>query len=135
PDQLRRVRFFDAESHRQFTFLTNNFVLPPLTIAHLYKHRWQVEIFFKWIKSHLLIERFYGTSLNAVKIQIWVAITIYVLAALIKQHLRLDRSLYEILQILSVTLFEKVPLIEVLTKSTMPDEKSPHCKQLKLFDF
>jgi len=135
PDQLRRVRFFDAESHRQFTFLTNNFVLPPLTIAHLYKHRWQVEIFFKWIKSHLLIERFLGTSLNAVKIQIWVAITVYVLAALIKQHLHLDRSLYEILQILSVTLFEKVPLIEVLTKSTMPDEKSPHCKQLKLFDF
>jgi hypothetical protein len=135
PERLRRVRFYDAETDRHLTFLTNNFALPPLTIALLYKYRWQVEIFFKWIKSNLQIERFYGTSVNAVKLQIWVAITVYVLAALVKQRLNLDRSLHEILQILNVTVFEKVPLIEALTKAEPKDNGYAPCNLQKSFNF
>jgi len=135
PDRLRRIRFYDEEQNRHLTFLTNNFVLPPLTITQLYKNRWQVETFFKWIKSNLQIERFYGTSVNAVKIQIWVAIPVYVLAALVRKHFNLDRSLYEILQILKVTVFEKVPLVEALTKVELKDNRDAPCNSQKSFDF
>lgn len=115
PDKLRRVKYFDAERNKRFTFLTNNFLLPALTIAMLYKYRWQIELFFKWIKQHLRIKSFFGTSENAVKTQLWIAIAVYVLVAIIKKRLNMDISLYTILQILSVTLFEKVPLIQLLT--------------------
>ena len=115
PEKLRRVRYFDAETDKRLSFLTNNFLLPALTIAQLYKCRWQVELFFKWIKQHLRIKVFYGTSENAVKTQVWIAVSVYVLVAILKKRLRLDHSLYTILQILSVTLFEKVPMLQVLT--------------------
>lgn len=114
---LRRVRYYDAENQKNLTFLTNNLTLPALTIALLYKSRWQIELFFKWMKQHLRIKAFYGTSENLVKTQIWIAISIYVLVAIIKKRLNLDLSLYTILQILSITLFEKVPIIQVLTNS------------------
>jgi len=110
PDQLRRIRFHDPETSKQLVFLTNHVSLPALTICALYKRRWQIELFFKWIKQHLRIKRFYGTSENAVKTQIWIAISIYVLVAIIKKRLHLDASLYTLLQILSVTLFEKMPI-------------------------
>jgi hypothetical protein len=134
PEHPRRVRFYDRENRRRLTFLTNNFVLPALTIAMLYKLRWQVELFFRWIKQNLRIKSFYGTSANAVKTQIWVAITVYALVAIIKKHLRLELPLYSFLQILSVTAFEKVPLNQLLTD---PDEqKNPTYdpNQLVLFD-
>ena len=115
--QLRRICFFDAENNLWLTFLTNNFSLPALTIAQLYKCRWQVELFFKWIKQHLRIKAFLGTSQNAVKTQIWIAISIYVLVAIIKKRLNIAHSLYAILQVLSVSAFEKMPLIELLTDS------------------
>ncbi len=111
PERLRRIRFFDADKRKWRVFLTNNFALPALTIAQLYKCRWQVELFFKWIKQHLRIKAFYGTSENAVKTQIWVAIAVYVLVAIVKKRLKLEASLYTILQILSVSLFEKMPLL------------------------
>jgi len=114
PEHLRRVRFYDRENGRRLTFLTNNFVLPALTIAMLYKLRWQVELFFRWIKQNLRIKSFYGTSVNAVKTQIWVAITIYTLVAIIKKRLRLELPLYSFLQILSVTAFEKTTLNQLL---------------------
>jgi hypothetical protein len=114
PDRLRRIVFCDSESGRRFVFLTNNLSLPALTIARLYKSRWQVELFFKWIKQHLRIKTFYGTTENAVKTQVWTAISVYVLVALVKKELKLERSLYEILQILSVTLFEKPPAFAAL---------------------
>ena len=107
PAPLRRISYVDAETGKRFVFLTNNFTLPALTIAQLYKCRWQVELFFKWIKQYLRIKAFYGTSANAVKTQVWIAISVYVLVAILKKELKLDRSLGEILQILSVTLFEK----------------------------
>lgn len=134
PDPLRRVTFHDAEHGRRLVFLTNNFNLPALTIAQLYRCRWQVELFFKWIKQHLRIKAFYGTSDNAVKTQIWIAISVYVLAAIVKKELQLPRSLNEILQILSVTLFEKTPIFEALdaVKSPNPEGTSPN--QLTLFD-
>lgn len=115
PEKLRRVKYFDAENQKNLTFLTNNLTLPAITIALLYKSRWQIELFFKWIKQHLRIKAFYGTSENSVKTQIWIAISVYVLVAIIKKRLNLDLSLYTILQILSITLFEKVPIIQVLT--------------------
>jgi IS4 transposase len=116
PEKLRRVKFFDEEKARNFSFLSNNFMVPALVIAELYKCRWQVELFFKWIKQHLRIKAFYGTSENAVKTQIWIAVSVYVLVAIVKKQLRLeDMSLYTILQILSVTLFEKTSLFEILT--------------------
>jgi hypothetical protein len=110
PEKLRRVKYFDTEKKKRFVFLTNNFVLPALTITKLYKCRWQIELFFKWIKQHLRIKAFYGTSENAVKTQIWIAVSTYVLVAIIRKRLHLEQNLYTILQILSVTLFEKVPL-------------------------
>jgi hypothetical protein len=134
PDKLRRIRFFDPQQERRLVFLTNNFTLPPLTVAQLYRSRWQVELFFKWIKQHLRIKKFYGTSENALKTQIWIAISIYVLVAIVKKQLNLEGSLYRILQILSVTLFEKTPIIEALSLSDCEIELTPPCKQLILFD-
>ena len=134
PDKLRRTRYLDTETDKQFTFLSNNFIVPALSIARLYKCRWQIELFFKWIKQHLRIKAFYGTSANAVKTQIWIAISVYVLVAIIKKRLNLDLSLYTILQILSLTVFEQVPLTQVLTDFRYrPPE--PGCdKQLLLID-
>jgi hypothetical protein len=131
---LRRIAFYDVEHRRRLVFLTNNFSLPALTIARLYKSRWQVELFFKWIKQHLRIKAFYGTSGNAVKTQIWIAISVYVLVAIVKKELRTERSLSDILQILSLTLFEKTPLIETLNSEhhTIPNPADPN--QLTLFD-
>ena len=137
PDKLRRVKYFDAEKDKLLVFLTNNFLLPALTIAMLYKCRWQIEIFFKWIKQHLRIKSFYGTSENAVKTQIWVAISIYVLVAIVKKRLNLDLSLYTILQIFSVTLFEKVSLIQLLTNfdsQKCAKNENANANQLTLFD-
>jgi len=116
PEKLRRICYYDATTDSRLVFLTNNFTLPPLTIAQLYKCRWRIEIFFKWIKQHLRIKSFYGTSLNAVKAQIWIAISVYVLVAILKKRLNLTLDLYTILQILSVTLFEKQPLLQVLAE-------------------
>src|SRR3972149_1265756 len=112
PDPLRRIHYFDAETQKRFRFLTNNFVLPALTIAQIYKSRWQVELFFKWIKQHLRIKSFYGTNENAVKTQLWLAVSVYVLVAIVRKRLALDKSLYQILQILSVTVFEKEPILQ-----------------------
>ena len=134
PDPLRRVAFYDVESQRRLVFLTNNFTLPALTIARLYKSRWQVELFFKWIKQHLRIKTFYGNTENAVKTQVWIAISVYVLVAIIKKELRLERSLYELLQILSVTLFEKTPIFEALHSLPTPNSEPPLPNQLTLFD-
>ncbi len=115
PDKLRRVRFFDVENKKKLVFLTNDFSLPPESIALLYKQRWQVELFFRWIKQHLRIKAFFGTSENAVKTQVWIAISVYVLVAIIKKRLHLKQSLYTILQILSISVFEKEPLFQILT--------------------
>ena len=133
PDRLRRIRYFDAEKQKRLVFLTNNFSLPALTIAELFRCRWKIELFFKWIKQHLRIKAFYGTSENAVKTQIWIAITIYVLVAIIKKQLKLEPSLYSILQILSVTLFEKTPLFRVLSQTEPDQMETDFSKQLKLF--
>jgi len=113
PESLRRIGYVDPQSHRRLVFLTNNFTVPALTIAHLYRARWQVELFFKWIKQHLRIKAFYGTSPNAVKTQVWIAISVYVLVAILKKRLKVSHSLYTILQILSLTLFEKKPILQV----------------------
>ena len=134
PVALRRITYVDADTKRRFTFLTNNMTLPALTIARLYKCRWQVELFFKWIKQHLRIKAFYGTSQNAVKTQVWIAIGVYVLVAIVKKELKLERSLYEILQILSVALFEKTPIFEALASPIYQNEDTPSCNQLALFD-
>jgi hypothetical protein len=134
PEPLRRVRFYDAASERRFTFLTNNFALPALTIAQLYKSRWQVELFFKWIKQHLRIKAFYGNSVNAVKTQVWIAISVYVLVAIVKKELKLQRSLHEILQVLSLTLFEKTPVFEALRDTPTPNSEHPFPNQGSLFD-
>ena len=135
PDPLRRVTYFDAETNKRLKFLTNNFMLPALTIAQIYKCRWQVELFFKWIKQHLRIKAFYGTSENAGKTQIWIAVSIYVLVAIVRKRLGLEVSLYQILQILSVTLFEKVPILQALEASDSQDDLLPDRNQLILFDF
>ncbi len=134
PEKLRRIRFFDKDNNRRLVLLTNNFTLPALTIAELYRCRWQIELFFKWIKQHLRIKAFYGTTENAVKTQIWVAISVYVLVAIVKKTLKIDSSLYTILQILSVTLFEKTPVLQAFTNSTSPESKLIHGNQLTLFD-
>jgi len=135
PEKIRRVKFFDAEKERSFSFLSNNFIVPPLVIADLYRCRWQVELFFKWIKQHLRIKAFYGTSENAVKTQIWIAVSVYILVAIVKKRLRLeDLTLYTILQILSVTLFERVPLYQLLTTSNYPNINRVMDNQLKLFE-
>src|SRR5208337_4162876 len=135
PDQLRRVSYLVVSTKKRFKFLTNNFTLPALTIALIYKSRWQVELFFKWIQQHLRIKAFYGTSENAVKIQIWIAVSIYVLVALIRKRLGLKASLYQILQILSVTLFEKTPILQALQASDSEDDLIDTGNQLILFDF
>jgi hypothetical protein len=134
PDKLRRVRFFDADNSKHLTFLTNNFILPPITIAQLYKCRWQIELFFKWIKQHLRIKSFYGTSENAVKTQIWIAVSVYLLVAIIKKRLNLEMSLYTFLQILSVTSFEKVHILQVLREFNSTVQQEDSYNQLKLFD-
>jgi transposase len=134
PEKLRRVRFFDVQTNKALVFLTNNFTLPPLTIAQLYRCRWQVELFFKWIKQHLRIKAFYGTSDNAVKTQIWIAISIYVLVAIVKKRLNLDYSLYSILQILSVTILEKTPILHVLSQLDESEKTPDDNKQLILFN-
>jgi hypothetical protein len=134
PDPLRRISFYDAENDRRFVFLTNNFTLPALTIAKLYKCRWQVELFFKWIKQNLHIKSFYGTSDNAVKTQVWIAISVYVLVAIVKKELGLERSLSEILQILSLSLFEKTPIFQALSEQKPQDPEPPFSNQLNLFD-
>ena len=134
PDPLRRISFFDEGNERRFVFLTNNFTLPALTIAKLYKCRWQVELFFKWIKQNLHIKSFYGTSDNAVKTQVWIAISVYVLVAIVKKELGLERSLSEILQILSLNLFEKTPIFQALSEQKPQDPELPFSNQLNLFD-
>jgi len=137
PEKLRRVKYFDAEREKQLVFLTNNFILPALTIAKLYKCRWQIELFFKWIKQHLRIKAFYGTSDNAVKTQLWIAVSTYVLVAIIRKRLHLELNLYIILQILSVTLFEKVPLDQLFANydyKNFPESKEQLYNQLNLFD-
>jgi hypothetical protein len=135
PDALRRVCYFDAETNKRLKFLTNNFVLPALTIAQIYKCRWQVELFFKWIKQRLRIKAFYGTSENAVKTQIWIAVSVYVLVAILRKRLRLEASLYQTLQILSVTLFEKMPILCALQAIDVEAHFTENVNQLILFDF
>ena len=134
PEKLRRIKFHDAERGKTLIFLTNNFCLPALTIAALYRGRWQVELFFKWIKQHLRIKSFFGTSENAVKTQIWIAVSVYVLVAIIKKRLHLDASLYTILQILSVTTFERMPLEQLLTQTAYASQDLELPNQLNLFD-
>lgn len=133
PDKMRRIHYFDQETEKDLTFLTNNFTLPSLIVARLYKCRWQVELFFKWIKQHLRIKKFYGTSENAVKTQVWTAISIYVLVAILKKRLKLEESLYTILQILSVTIFEKMPILQALEADRYRIEESNARNQLSLF--
>src|SRR5213078_4197295 len=135
PDALRRISFVDPKTHKRFTFLTNNFNLPALTIVQIYKSRWQVELFFKWIKQHLRIKAFYGTSENAVKTQIWIAVSVYVLVAILRKRLGLEMSLYQILQILSLTLFEKVPILQALETLDSRENLVVDPNQLILFDF
>lgn len=135
PDKLRRVRFRDEEKDEAWTFLTNDFSLPALTVAELYRHRWQVELFFRWIKQHLRIKAFYGTSANAVRTQIWIAVTVYVLVAIIRKRLDIERELYTSLQILSVHLLEKTPLPQVLSAEAYTFIDADIRNQLSLFDF
>ena len=134
PDKLRRLKFFDSEKEKTLTFLSNHFSLPALSICELYRLRWQVEIFFRWIKQNLRIKSFYGTSPNAVKTQVWIAITVYVLAAIIKKQLNLDISLYTFLQILSVTVFEKVPILQLVTENDYRKLELNDKRQLFLFE-
>jgi hypothetical protein len=133
PDARRRVSYLDIETRKRFKFLTNNFTLPAVTIAQIYKSRWQVELFFQWIKQHLRIKAFYGTSENAVKTQIWIAVSVYVLVAIVRKRLMLTISLYQILQILSVTLFEKTPMLQALQPSDSPENLLDNSNQLNLF--
>jgi hypothetical protein len=135
PEHLRRIRYKDPESSKKLVFLTNHFGLPALTICALYRSRWQVELFFKWIKQHLRIKRFYGTSENAVKTQIWIAVSVYVLVAIVKKRLNLDASLHTLLQILSVTVFEKIQVQQALAGADPNAENSMHANQLNLFAF
>jgi hypothetical protein len=134
PDTLRRVSYLDVKTRKQFKFLTNNFTLPALTIAQIYKSRWQVELFFRWIKQHLRIKAFYGTSENAVKTQIWIAVSVYVLVAIVRKRLGLEASLYQILQILSVTLFEKTPILQALQTHESQFDLPDYANQFNLFD-
>jgi hypothetical protein len=135
PARLRRVRYRDPETGKALVFVTNNFALPPRTIADLYRCRWQIEPFFKWIKQHLRIKSFFGTTENAVKTQIWIAVSVYVLIAIVKKRLDLDASLYTILQLLSVTAFEKMPLDQLLRQTTLQTQNQASDKQLNLFDY
>lgn len=135
PDPLRRISYLDLETKKRLKFLTNNFLLPAVTIAQIYKCRWQVELFFKWIKTHLRIKAFYGTSENAVKTQIWIAVSIYVLVAIVRKRLGLEMSLYQILQILSIALLEKMPILSLLEAFDSSSDLPDHSNQLILFDF
>ena len=134
PDALRRVSYLDVKTRKRFKFLTNNFTLPALTIAQIYKSRWAIELFFKWIKQHLRIKTFYGTSENAVKTQIWIAVSVCVLVAIVRKRLGLEISLYQILQILSVTLFEKTPILQALQAHDSQSDLLDHANQFTLFD-
>ncbi len=133
PERLRRIRYFDPEKKKRLIFLTNNFTLPAFVIAELFRCRWKIELFFKWIKQHLRIKAFYGTSENAVKTQIWIAITVYVLAALVKKRLNLEVSLYTMLQVLSVSLFEKTPLFQLFSQIEQQETEDVSSNQLELF--
>ena len=135
PEYLRRIKFKDPTSGKNPIFLTNNTTLPPLTIAALYKNRWQVELFFMWVKQHLRIKKFLGKSKNAVKTQIWCAVSTYVLIAIVKKELQLNASLYNLLQILSVSVFEKTQLFQTFTDSTPLNSQNDSAYQLNLFDF
>ena len=135
PVHLRRVQFKDAASGKRLVFLTNHFTLPAALICDLYKSRWQVELFFKWIKQHLRIKQFYGTSDNAVRTQIWIAVSVYVLVAIVKKRLGLEASLYTLLQVFSVTLFEKMPMSQAFPESTTTFEDGELSNQLNLFDY
>ena len=135
PEALRRISYRDPITEKRLRFLTNNFVLPALTIAEIYRCRWQVELFFKWIKQHLRIKAFFGTSENAVKTQIWIAVSVYVLVAIVRKKLGLEASLYQILQVLSVTLFEKTPILRALQASDSESNSVEVGNQLNLFDF
>ena len=134
PDLLRRIAYYDADKDLRLTFLTNNFLLLPLTIAQLYRARWQIELFFRWIKQHLHIRAFYGTSENAVKTQVWAALSVYVLVAIVKKQLGLDQSLHQILQILNATIFEKTPILEGFSNFTAASSEEETGIQLNLFD-
>jgi hypothetical protein len=134
PERLRRIHYYDASSQKRLVFLTNNFLLPPLTVAKLYQCRWQVELFFRWIKQHLRIKAFYGTSKNAVTTQVWIAISVYVLVAIVRKRLNLKRSLHSILQILSVSLFEKIPILQALSAPECDEINHESSNQLILFD-
>jgi hypothetical protein len=135
PDPLRRVTYCDPETGKRLKFLTNNFTLPAQTIAQIYKRRWEVELFFRWIKQHLRIKAFFGTSENAVKTQIWIAVSVYVLVAIVRKRLKLEASLYQLLQVLSVTLFEKTPILRALQPCDFNDDLDDSANQLNLFDF
>ena len=135
PEQLRRIRFKDAETGKTLVFLTNHFTLPPATICALYKARWQVELFCKWITQHRRIKKFSGTSENAVQSQIWIAVSVYVLVAIVKKRLNLDASLYTLLQIVSLTLFEKLPIQQAVAGSTYISDQGDSTNQLNLFAF
>ncbi len=135
PDALRRISYYAADIDKRFVFLTNNFILPALTIAHLYKCRWQVELFFKWIKQYLRIKAFYGTSVNAVKTQVWIAVCIYVLVAIARKQLNIERSMSEILQILSISLFEKMPILQAFSQISLTMQNGVDHNQLSLFNF
>lgn len=134
PEMMRRVKYYDAKTDKTLVCLTNKFSLPSMTIAELYRNRWQVELFFKWIKQNLRIKTFYGTSENAVKAQIWIAVSVYLLVAIMKKRLKIEASLYTTLQVLSVTIFERVPLLQVLTRDQYTPETVDNCKQLLLFN-
>ena len=135
PDALRRVTYCDPETGKRLKFLTNNFTLPALAIAEIYKKRWAVELFFRWIKQHLRIKAFYGTSENAVKTQIWIAVSVYILVAIVRKRLGLEASLHQLLQIFSLTLFEKTPILQVLQRFNSQEELQEPANQLILFDF
>lgn len=134
PDKLRRIKFYDSENDKTFVFLTNNFNLPANTIAALYKSRWQIELFFKWIKQHLKIKSFYGTSENAVKTQIWIAVTVYLLVSIVKKQARISLPIYTFLQILSVSIFEQIHILQLVRNPAYKTNKTQSCKQLELFD-
>jgi hypothetical protein len=134
PEKLRRIKFFDSEKGKHLTFLTNQFTLPPSTIAELHRYRWRVEIFFKWIKQHLRIKKFFGTSENALKTQIWIAVSTYVLVAIMKKRLKIDSTLYTILQVLSLSLFEKMPVLQALTAGHYKNEITSKHIQMNLFE-
>ncbi len=134
PDKLRRVKYFNSEMNKRFVFITNNFSLPSTTIANLYKQRWQIELFFKWIKQHLRIKSFYGTSSNAVKTQIWIAVSTFVLLAIIKKRLRIEQSLYTFLKVISISIFEKTPILQLFDDSDYKSNNAVDLNQLFLFD-